>query len=124
MNTGRRVVITAAASGIGLALAETFAANGDRVHICDINEQALGKITEGNSAITATVCDVSNRSSVEALRSIQRQRTHLFYAGNAFLTRESRHGVPGTYLGTNLSQAADVISAFITAEYDGEGLTA
>ncbi|WP_406406232.1 SDR family oxidoreductase [Streptomyces halstedii] len=66
MSTGRRVVITAAASGIGLAVAEAFAANGDRVHICDINEKALDEITVRNSAITATVCDVSDRSSVEA----------------------------------------------------------
>jgi hypothetical protein len=67
---------------------------------------------------------MARRSSVEALRSIQRQATHLFYAGNAFLTRQARHGVPGTYLGTNLSQAADVVSAFITAGYDDKGLTA
>ena len=71
MSTGRRVVITAGAGGIGLALAlafaqQAFAANGDRVHICDINEQALHDITDSNAAITATVCDVSNRSSVEA----------------------------------------------------------
>jgi methylmalonyl-CoA mutase cobalamin-binding subunit len=67
---------------------------------------------------------MARRSSVEALRSVQRPRTHLFYAGNAFLTRQSRHGVRGTYLGTNLAQAADLISTVITAEYDGEGLTA
>ncbi|MGH3494367.1 MAG: SDR family oxidoreductase [Sciscionella sp.] len=66
MNTGRRVVLTAGAGGIGLAVAEAFAANGDRVHICDINEQALTKITCRNDAISATVCDVSNRASVEA----------------------------------------------------------
>jgi NAD(P)-dependent dehydrogenase (short-subunit alcohol dehydrogenase family) len=65
MDTGRRVVITAAAGGIGRAFAEAFAANGDRVHICDINEQALNDVTSTNEAITATVCDISNRSSVE-----------------------------------------------------------
>ena len=66
MNTGRRVVITAGAGGIGLAMAQAFTANGDKVHICDINEQALKEITEQNAAITATVCDVSDLSSVEA----------------------------------------------------------
>lgn len=66
MSAGRRVVITAAASGIGLAVAEAFAADGDRVHICDINEQALTEIAERNPSITATTCDVADRSSVEA----------------------------------------------------------
>jgi NAD(P)-dependent dehydrogenase (short-subunit alcohol dehydrogenase family) len=36
------------------------------VHICDINQQALNQITTDNAAISATVCDVSDRSSVEA----------------------------------------------------------
>ncbi|MFJ2307632.1 SDR family oxidoreductase [Streptomyces sp. NPDC087787] len=66
MNSGRRVVVTAGAAGIGLATAKAFAANGDRVHICDINERALEEVTEANPGITATVCDVSDRRSVEA----------------------------------------------------------
>ncbi|MCU4184933.1 SDR family NAD(P)-dependent oxidoreductase [Acidiferrimicrobium sp. IK] len=66
MSDPRRVVVTAAASGIGLAIAEAFAAEGDRVHICDIDEQALNAVTEAHEAITGTVCDVSDRLSVEA----------------------------------------------------------
>jgi NAD(P)-dependent dehydrogenase (short-subunit alcohol dehydrogenase family) len=66
MSNGRRVVITAAAQGIGLAIARAFAAEGDRVHICDINSEALARVTDDNPAITATMCDVSDRSSVES----------------------------------------------------------
>ncbi|MEU6404848.1 SDR family oxidoreductase [Streptomyces sp. NPDC046985] len=65
MNTGRRVVVTAGAAGIGLATARAFAANGDRVHICDIDERSLEQITEADPMITATVCDVSDRPAVE-----------------------------------------------------------
>jgi NAD(P)-dependent dehydrogenase (short-subunit alcohol dehydrogenase family) len=65
MNTGRKVAVTAGGGGIGLAIAQAFAANGDRVHICDINEQVLSQITAANSRITATVCDVSDRRAVE-----------------------------------------------------------
>jgi len=66
MNAGRRVVVTAGGGGIGLAIAKAFVAHGDRVHICDINEEVLKQVTHDNDAITATVCDVSDRSSVEA----------------------------------------------------------
>jgi NAD(P)-dependent dehydrogenase (short-subunit alcohol dehydrogenase family) len=66
MNTGRRVVVTAGAAGIGLATAKAFAANGDRVHICDINARALEQVTEADPMTTGTVCDVSDRRSVEA----------------------------------------------------------
>jgi NAD(P)-dependent dehydrogenase (short-subunit alcohol dehydrogenase family) len=66
LSNGRRVVVTAGAAGIGLAIAKAFAAAGDRVHVCDIDAQALEQITDDNPGITATVCDVSDRSSVEA----------------------------------------------------------
>ena len=37
----RRVLITAGATGIGRATALAFAARGDRVHVCDVDEDAL-----------------------------------------------------------------------------------
>src|SRR5690606_28234669 len=64
--TGRSVVVTAAASGIGFAIAKAFAAAGDRVHICDIDETALAKVTESIPGVTTTVCDISDRAAVEA----------------------------------------------------------
>ncbi len=66
MVQGRSVVVTAGAAGIGLAVAKAFAANGDRVHICDINPQALSQVTDANPSITSTVCDISDRPAVEA----------------------------------------------------------
>lgn len=65
MSSGRRVVVTAGAGGIGLAVARAFAANGDRVHVCDIDARALSQLTKTEPGITATVCDVSDRASVE-----------------------------------------------------------
>jgi NAD(P)-dependent dehydrogenase (short-subunit alcohol dehydrogenase family) len=65
MTTGRAVVVTAGAAGIGLAIAKAFAANGDRVHICDINQGSLAQVTDANPAITSTVCDISQQAAVE-----------------------------------------------------------
>jgi NAD(P)-dependent dehydrogenase (short-subunit alcohol dehydrogenase family) len=35
---GKRVIVTAGAAGIGRRIAERFAAEGARVHICDVTE--------------------------------------------------------------------------------------
>ena len=67
MQTGKRVLITAGGSGIGLAIARAFAAEEAKVHICDINEDALRVVTKADPSITSSVCDVSDRSAVERM---------------------------------------------------------
>ena len=37
----QRVMITAGASGIGLAIAKAFAGSGAKVHLCDVDQRAL-----------------------------------------------------------------------------------
>ena len=37
----QKALVTAGASGIGLAIAEAFAADGARVHVADINSEAV-----------------------------------------------------------------------------------
>lgn len=66
MSKQRRVVVTAGAGGIGLAIAKAFAAAGDRVHVCDIDGPALERVTREVPGITGSVCDVAHRSSVES----------------------------------------------------------
>jgi NAD(P)-dependent dehydrogenase (short-subunit alcohol dehydrogenase family) len=63
---GRAVVVTAGAAGIGLSIARAFAANGDRVHICDIDDEALAQVSEAHPAITANACDISKPAAVAA----------------------------------------------------------
>jgi NAD(P)-dependent dehydrogenase (short-subunit alcohol dehydrogenase family) len=61
----QRVMITAGGSGIGWAIAKAFADSGAKVHICDVNEQALGEATEKYPQIAATHLDVSDEEAVD-----------------------------------------------------------
>jgi len=64
---GLRVLVTAGAGGIGLAITRRFASEGARVHTCDVDETALSALAASDPAITATRCDVSDRSAVKNL---------------------------------------------------------
>lgn len=63
----RKVLITAAASGIGKEIAKAFYDNGDKVFICDIDEDALEEFSQEMPEAITTVCDVSSRSDVEQM---------------------------------------------------------
>jgi NAD(P)-dependent dehydrogenase (short-subunit alcohol dehydrogenase family) len=69
---GRVAVVTGAASGIGLGLAERFAAEGMRVVMADVEEPALSKAAERIAAdgvpVLPVVTDVADRAAVGALR--------------------------------------------------------
>src|SRR6202047_1858047 len=64
---GLRVLVPAGGNGIGLAIARRFASEGARVHTCDVDEAALAALAKSDPAITATPCDVSDRSAVKNL---------------------------------------------------------
>ena len=62
-----RVLITAAAMGIGRAMAEAFMARGDRVHICDISAENLDKARAELPGLGTTLADVSDPDQVNLL---------------------------------------------------------
>jgi NAD(P)-dependent dehydrogenase (short-subunit alcohol dehydrogenase family) len=62
---GLRVLVTAGASGIGLATARAFAKEGARVHICDIDDQRLAEAR--HSHISTSVCDVADPAAIARL---------------------------------------------------------
>lgn len=53
----RRVVITAGASGLGLAMARAFADAGDRVVVCDVDGAAVAALPTGIRGVQADVTD-------------------------------------------------------------------
>jgi NAD(P)-dependent dehydrogenase (short-subunit alcohol dehydrogenase family) len=71
---GHTVLVTAGASGIGRCIAETFLAQGCKVHICDIAESAIKDFLSANPGATASLADVSNPQEVGNLFEDLRQQ--------------------------------------------------
>ncbi|MFJ5274116.1 SDR family NAD(P)-dependent oxidoreductase [Streptomyces sp. NPDC088358] len=71
LRAGQVAVVTGAASGIGLAMARRFAADGLKVVLADIEESALEKAASGlredGADVHARVVDVGERAEVVAL---------------------------------------------------------
>jgi NAD(P)-dependent dehydrogenase (short-subunit alcohol dehydrogenase family) len=64
---GLRVVITAGASGIGRAIADTLIAYGSKVHICDVSDEFLADFSAAYPDAGASKVDVSDDAQVDRL---------------------------------------------------------
>jgi NAD(P)-dependent dehydrogenase (short-subunit alcohol dehydrogenase family) len=62
-----RVLVTAGAGGIGLAIARRFVGEGAKVHVCDVDDIALSALANNDAMISHSQCDVSDRASVKKL---------------------------------------------------------
>lgn len=66
---GQRVLITAGAAGIGLAIAERLAAHGARLFVCDVSEDALATFGERFPDAGRIRADVSDEADVARMFS-------------------------------------------------------
>ena len=64
---GQRVIITAGASGIGRAIADTLIANGAEVAICDVSDEFLNEFRKTYPKAYAVKADVASDDDVAAL---------------------------------------------------------
>ena len=64
---GLRVVVTAGAGGIGLAIVSHLAACGARVFTCDVSEPALAQLAQSHPQVGAVRADVSRDDDVAHL---------------------------------------------------------
>ena len=61
----QRVIITAAAGGIGRVVAGAFVAQGARVHLCDVNDQALTEAAAALPSAVVTKVDLADGGAVD-----------------------------------------------------------
>ena len=64
---GTRVLVTAGASGIGLATARAFRAEGASVHVCDVDTAALAALAVSEPEVGRSHCDVADAEAVDRL---------------------------------------------------------
>ena len=62
----RRVLITAGASGIGLGLAKRFAAEGDRVAVCDADATAIERMQAEFPDFIAKTANVTDEAQMDS----------------------------------------------------------
>lgn len=68
-NTGRVVVITGAARGIGQAIAKRFLANGDKVAILDVLVDVAQEWAGDIEDVFIVKCDITDKADIEAAKA-------------------------------------------------------
>ena len=63
---GKRVIITAAADGIGKVIAEAYLREGAKVAVCDIQEDKVAAFAAAHPEALAEVCDVADEAALAA----------------------------------------------------------
>ena len=64
---GRRVLVTAGAAGIGLAVVERLLAHEAKLFVCDVNDATLHSFSKANPQAGAIKADVSSEADVDRM---------------------------------------------------------
>lgn len=124
---GKVAVVTGAASGIGLAIAQQFAAEGMSLVVADIEETALEGaaklLADTGAEVLAVPTDVSDASAIDALAVASRERFGTYHVicnnagvgGHGFSSWAGPREEWEWVLGVNLWGVIDGIRAFVPA---------
>jgi NAD(P)-dependent dehydrogenase (short-subunit alcohol dehydrogenase family) len=63
----KKVLVTAGASGIGLAVVRAFHASGAQVYTCDIDQPGLDRAAAAMPGLLTRRCDIGNREDIAAM---------------------------------------------------------
>ena len=118
--SGKRVLVTAGADGIGLAIARSFVSAGARVLVCDVRESALARLASDLPEVHGCRADVSSEADVAALFEVVDQKlggldilvNNAGIARDQLLLRMKRDDWDQV-IGTNLTAAFTFIQAAI-----------
>ena len=132
LSAGQTAVVTGAASGIGFALADRFAAAGCNVVLADVDEAgaaaASAKVAEHGVETLAVRCDVSDEAAVGALAAAARDRfgaVHLLCNNAGVMsTGDPWQGPSSTWrwvMGVNFFGVVHGVRAFLPAMIEQGG---
>jgi DNA-binding transcriptional MerR regulator len=71
---------------------------------------AASAATPGAVVVIVSHLPTQRRSAIASLEAVAQSGVPTYYAGNAFLLPAARKGVPGTYLGESIGEAATLIA--------------
>ncbi|MDL9935260.1 3-oxoacyl-ACP reductase FabG [Gordonia sp. ABSL1-1] len=121
MLTGKTAIITGAAQGIGLAIAELFAANGARIVIGDLDaDQAQAAAASLDTEAIGVACDVADGADVQRLiqAAVDAFGSLDVMVNNAGITRDA------TMRKMTEQQFDDVIAVHLKGTWNGTRLAA
>ena len=70
---------------------------------------ATVRASNAHAAVIASHMNTARKEAIASLEAVAEMGVPAFYGGNAFVTDRSRTGVPGTYLGEDLSEAVKIL---------------
>lgn len=112
---GRNIVVTGGATGIGRAIAQIFAANGDTVVITGRRPEPL-HATAAELGVTAQVCDATDPAQIEALLERLPHEIHVLVnnaGGNTDFDQDAPSDLRGLAAAWRTNLDANLISAVL-----------